>query len=69
MNQLIKVYVLRQIVWWPPSFLSRPTFYGNIFYILISATIDMILYDLEANKFFTTHFNAVASMIKKASRS
>ena len=68
-NRLIKVYVLRQITWWPSSFLARQTFYGNIFYILISATIDIILYDLEANNFFTTHFNAVASVIKEASRS
>ena len=45
----------------PPQSFYNAAFYGNIFYILISATIDMIRYDVEANNFFYTHFDAVVA--------
>ena len=45
----------------PPQSFYHTAFYGNIFYILISATIDMIRYDVEAYNFFYTHFDAVVA--------
>ena len=45
----------------PPQSFYHTAFYGNIFYILISATIDMIRYDVEANNLFYTHFDAAVA--------